>query len=195
MPLALAGMLDARNGFSEHLPCGWIVRHGRSIHRKIKPLSLDQLTVAHRVGRISAADREHAIFEDKLASVNTKPSRRQLVQRVARGIDSDAQAVVAELRRSREAANGEALIGSDAAPAQDQRDALHRHRQFFGGKLNLQRAHTGAEFSFTRENRDALVGADGNPVVHLSSVNIARGVDRALRVGGAAARQRRSRSS
>src|SRR5215468_10564964 len=45
--------VDARDGFSEHPPCGRSVRHGPRIYGKIKLPSLDQLTVAHRTSRIS----------------------------------------------------------------------------------------------------------------------------------------------
>src|SRR5262245_25927070 len=44
----LGGNIDARDRFSEDLPCGRIVRYSRWIYRKIKALSLDQLSVAHR---------------------------------------------------------------------------------------------------------------------------------------------------
>src|SRR5438094_10483728 len=57
VPIGAFGLgrdVHTRDGFAEHLPCRWIVRHRISIDRKIKTSSLDQLTVAHRGGRISA---------------------------------------------------------------------------------------------------------------------------------------------
>src|SRR6516162_9540230 len=68
--LDLGRNVDARDGFPENLPRGWIVGYGVGIHRKIKPLSLNQLAVAHRVGRISALDREDAIRAGELANGN-----------------------------------------------------------------------------------------------------------------------------
>src|SRR5581483_7014039 len=89
--------IDARDGFVENLPCGWMVGHGLGIAGEITQLSLDQLTVAHRIVRISANDREDAIRDGELANGNIEVWGRQLKQRVARGIEGDAQTAAAEL--------------------------------------------------------------------------------------------------
>src|SRR5215471_8712344 len=98
--------VDTWDGLSEHFPGGRVVRHGLRVHHEIKALPLDQLAVAHRVGWISAFDREHAILEGELANIDIEVLGRQLEQRVAGGIESVAQAASAELSPCREAASG-----------------------------------------------------------------------------------------
>jgi hypothetical protein len=90
--------VDSRDGFPQNLPRGWIVGHGVGIHGKIKPLSLDQLAVAHRVAVISAGDREHAILDGEFVNGNIEVLGCQLKQGVARGVNGHAKTAAAELR-------------------------------------------------------------------------------------------------
>jgi hypothetical protein len=50
---------------------------------------------------------------------------------------------------------------------------VHGHGQFFSGELKLYGAKALAEIALTRKDCDAAVGADCDPAIDLSVINIA----------------------
>ena len=158
-----------------------ILRYRPAVQREIESLPLEQLAVTHLDGWISTRYKEDAVPNGELAHRNIEGQRSQLEQRIAGSVQGLAQAAGAELRTGGLAAGCKTLIGSEAGVAEDDLDAIERHKELLGHQLGLDRRKALSELNLARVDCDALVRPDRDPGINLCRVHQSCRINRVLR--------------
>jgi hypothetical protein len=123
--VAIAGIVDARDGGAEDFPVARRFPRGLGVQRDVEFLSADQVGVRHRLRGVGSC-RDAAVNDRQLIGRNTEARGRQLEEHLAGGRPGLGQVPFVEVGRVRLAARGGALIGCD------RRVALHQPMRFTG---------------------------------------------------------------